>query len=63
MSALKSPKRPRTFDTIMWRTVKPTELWAVSSVQVPAGMVVVVGAVAHGAAIAIGQILTIATIA
>ncbi len=42
MSALKSPKRPRTFDTIMWRTVKPTELWAVSNVQVPAGMVVVV---------------------
>ena len=47
MSAVKSPKRPRTLDTIMWRTVKPTVLWAASRVQVPAGMVVV-GGVAHG---------------
>ena len=42
MSALKSLKRPRTFDTIMCRTVNPTLLWAVSSVHVPAGRVVVV---------------------
>ena len=74
MSAVKSLNRPRTLETIMWRTVKPTLLWAVSTVQVPAGRVVVVDSL-MGVPSGVGiegdptelrtryrQILTIATI-
>ena len=32
----KSEKRPRTLDTIMWRTAKPTWLWLASTAYVPA---------------------------
>ena len=42
MSAVKSVNRPRTLDTIMWRTLKPTVLWEASSSQMPAGIVEVV---------------------
>ncbi len=33
--ALLMPKEPRTFEIIMWRTVKPTSLCEGSSSQVP----------------------------